>query len=585
MGSLIQNTVFGKSRYKINTYIGAVADVVKTPELLSTKLGISVNRIKFFRIIGNNLECSIIGGIYNFPHSSWLLSAISYYIDNDGLATNDTGRTFRSATSLQKIKLNGLKTIGDESLTNTSLIEISLPNVTTLKGGFGSFRINPYLKRVILPEATFSEWSYSGIDSCTSLEIVYIPKLAVLRSGGSAALNNFVFSGSKYGFKIYASPLAQTSYLGGVDKDIAWAIANRGAIVRYVTDFTKPENVTNLSVTSSYNTGFKLNFTPPNSVNGIDFYEVYANGIYQHDIKGPNDIVAGLEKNTNYDISIIAVDNFYNKSNFSNTTNVSTSNLDLDLDAQKFLDVSLNHDLGNIVNNLVTSLKNSGLWNKMYAIYPLIGNTPFQHKFNLKNPQDTNAAFRLVFNGSGNHSSNGYQTNGTNAYANTNIIVNSIHTFSNAGLTMVCGTNNTPVTTNSFDLGAQKKSTPWEAYQIHLNHGASKNNNIFVLGTIGISKTAINDARGIHTVSKTTDTEVKYFKNKNLDTVASGTQTGVIPPLNYYIGCLNNGGGPFGYSNQRIQFTAFHEGLTESEVQTFHSIIDTFENNLNRKTW
>ncbi|MDY0990262.1 fibronectin type III domain-containing protein [Flavobacterium sp. CFBP9031] len=540
MGSLLQNTVFGKQKVKLNTFIGGVGRTLNTPALLASKLGITANRITLFRVTGTNVECAITG-TFNL---SWTLRTY--------------GCTYFESTQL--VSMGSLQEWTGEN----QLKRVIVPNMTYAKGA--TFYSNSGIRSYYCPLATnIGEYDSSNI---------------FVGIGGRTR----TFEAILPGFVLYCNPILATANAGGPVADIN-TILSRGGIVRYVTDFTKPESVTNLSVTSSYNTGFRLNFTPPYSLNGIDFYEVYANGIYQHDIKGPNDIVSGLEKNTNYNISIIAVDNFYNKSSFSNIKNAFTTNLDLDLDAQKFIDVSLNHDLSITVDNLVTALKNKGLWNKMHAVYPLIGDTSFQHKFNLKNPEDTNAAFRLVFNGSGNHSSNGYQTNGTNAYANTNIIVNSIHTFSDAGLTMVCGTNNIPVTTNSYDLGAQKKSTPWEAYQIHLNHGAAKNNNVFVLGTIGISKTAINNAKGIHTVSKTTNSEVKYFKNKNLDTVVSGTQSGVIPPLNYYIGCLNNGGGAFGYSNQRIQFTAFHQGLTELEAQTFHSIIDTFENNLNRKTW
>lgn len=327
MSSLIQNTIFGKSNYKVNTYIGGIGDTINTPALLATKLGISSNRIKMFRILDNNIECAIIGGTYSLPNNSWLNSNITYFIDEKNLAVTDESRVFRSATLLQKIKLNGLRNTGDESFTNTNLAEISLPNVTNLKGRYGSFRINPKLKRIILPEASYSEWSFSGMDGCPSLEIVYIPKLAVLRSGSSAALNNFVFSSNKIGFKIYASLLAQTSYFGAVDKDIAWAIANRSAIVRYVTDFTPPNAVIDLSVTPINNTSMKFQFTPPYSQNGIDFYEVYVNGVYKQELKASSDVITGFVENTNYTISLIAVDNFYNKSDLSNVISLTTNNI------------------------------------------------------------------------------------------------------------------------------------------------------------------------------------------------------------------------------------------------------------------
>jgi hypothetical protein len=47
------------------------------------------------------------------------------------------------------------------------------------------------------------------------------------------------------------------------------------------------------------------------------------------------------------------------------------------------------------ITTLVLQLKSDAIWSKFQAIYPLVGGTAFTHKFNLINPLDTNAAFRL----------------------------------------------------------------------------------------------------------------------------------------------------------------------------------------------
>ncbi|MCR4030734.1 MULTISPECIES: fibronectin type III domain-containing protein [Flavobacterium] len=542
MGSLLQNTVFGKSNYKVNTYIGGIGPSINNPVLLANKLGIAVNRIKLFRVIDNDIECAIIGGMYEvkgFNHTD--VSQITYYRDPTGIVSG----------------------IGPQGFYNTGLIEGYFPNATYIS------------------VAAFDQNLYPSGKPKNLLKKLYIPSVTKI---GNTTLNESVFrSGNLNAGKIWANPILQTINSGGVEGDLAF-LATGNTIV-YVNDFTKPDNITNLSATSIYNTGIQLSFTPPNSINGIDWYEVYVNGIYKQDIKNSGDIISGLTKNTNYNINLIAVDNLHNKSVSSATLNFTTGNINLDVDAENFITSSQNHKYIDIINNLVVSLKTNNLWNKIQAAYPFVGSTQVNHKFNLKNPLDTNSAFRLVFNGGGTHSVNGYQTNGSNAYANTFLNVNTYHTFSNAGLTIVCGTNNVPTTTNSFDFGAQKSSSPWECYQIHLNHGASKNNNVFVVGTVGLSKTAVNNAKGIHTISKTTNTEASYSKNGNFDTTIAGTQTGIVPALPYFIGCLNNGGSPYGYSNQRIQFIIIHEGLSNEEVKTLHTIIDAFENSLGRKTW
>ena len=71
------------------------------------------------------------------------------------------------------------------------------------------------------------------------------------------------------------------------------------------------------------------------------------------------------------------------------------------------------------INTFVLDLKADGIWTKSKAIYPFIGGTAATHKFNLKDPRDLDAAFRLTFFGGWTHSATGALPNGTNGYAQT----------------------------------------------------------------------------------------------------------------------------------------------------------------------
>jgi len=71
------------------------------------------------------------------------------------------------------------------------------------------------------------------------------------------------------------------------------------------------------------------------------------------------------------------------------------------------------------INSLVISLKGYSIWNKLYVIYPFVGGTAFTNKFNLKDPRDLDAAYRLSFSGGWTHNDNGITGNGTNTLANT----------------------------------------------------------------------------------------------------------------------------------------------------------------------
>jgi hypothetical protein len=93
----------------------------------------------------------------------------------------------------------------------------------------------------------------------------------------------------------------------------------------------------------------------------------------------------------------------------------------IDPDAQAFITAAGITDATQqaAINTLVVNLKAANIYTKMIALYPFVGGSATSHKFNLINPLDTNAAFRLSFNGGFTHNSNGINPNGTNAFADT----------------------------------------------------------------------------------------------------------------------------------------------------------------------
>jgi len=149
-----------------------------------------------------------------------------------------------------------------------------------------------------------------------------------------------------------------------------------------------------------------------------------------------------------------------------------------DPDAQLFFNaeaaagVTLTTTEKDAVNQWVVDSKAANIWTKFKAIYPMVGGTATSHKFNLKNPLDTNAAFRLAFNGGWTHSSNGALPNGTNAYASTFLIPNTVFgsgyaaigIYINQALTVggarPMGSTNMDILVNTtFVRGANKAST------------------------------------------------------------------------------------------------------------------------------
>lgn len=280
-----------------NTEIGGVASTISTPALLASKLAIDVSRITNFSIVGSDIKCKITG-TYSMDDPGTLTvgfggdSNITYFRDNDNLLVGVGNYIFWNCPNLTELKVEGLLSI--ENSIGTSPI-----------------------KKLIFPLAT----SVSDFKNNPKLETLFIPLVTSL---GSTSGNNDVFGATIFSAYIYAHPSLATNNVGAPDGDLAYAIS-QGATVRYVSNFTVPNPITTLTNGTIYDTSIQLNFTPPSSTNTIDYYECYANGILKNTITTSGQYITGLTASTSYNITVVAVDIFYNKSVISNSVSASTN--------------------------------------------------------------------------------------------------------------------------------------------------------------------------------------------------------------------------------------------------------------------
>ena len=237
----------------------------------------------------------------------------------------------------------------------------------------------------------------------------------------------------------------------------------------------------------------------------------------------------------------------------------------------------------NAVNYLVESLFENNLWNKIDCLYPMVGDNLFNHKFNLKSPYDTNVDYRLVFYGGVTANRLGLQGNGSNGYANTFFnrqIVNKI----NVGFTVCIGTNNSS-TGDNYDYGVSDGGGT-------LNEFFSSKTNNTTFDKVAKLNNAIfnvqngNDAKGVYSVNKIIAiNNFKFWKNSNILSENTTAIGGLSADYPYLLAVNIFNASVYGYSNQRLQLVAMHAGFTDTEIQTFHTIIDNFNNMLSRKTW
>jgi len=226
------------------------------------------------------------------------------------------------------------------------------------------------------------------------------------------------------------------------------------------------------------------------------------------------------------------------------------------------------------INKLVLDLKIAGIWTKMKAIYPFVGGTATTHKYNLKDPQDTNAAFRLVFSGGWTHSANGALPNGTNAFAdtflvpNTSLLLNSAHISgyvrNNVGVfAPILSSEDASTFNNGLYIWPR---TTTNDYSVRINDNTS-------------AAAVAFDSRGFHLATRTASNVKKYFRN-NLSVFSLTTASIALNSSSIYIGASRNNAN---FSTHETAFNSIGEGLSDPETSAFYTAVQTFQTTLGRQ--
>jgi hypothetical protein len=240
-------------------------------------------------------------------------------------------------------------------------------------------------------------------------------------------------------------------------------------------------------------------------------------------------------------------------------------------DAQAFITAAAitNPTQQSAVNQLVVDLKGYGVWTKMKALYPFVGGTASTHKFNLKNPLDTDAAFRLVFSGGWTHSANGSQPNGTNGYADTKLNEANVLTNNNEHISIYSRTN---IDGLFCDIGIINGSIESNIF--------SKYSNVFYPRIQNTNNGILNNTSSLgHFISnRISSTEIRARQNGVLKLINSSFLG--KSNSNFFIGLA--GGLSLYYSPRQYAFASIGDGLTDAETLNFYTAVQNFQVALSR---
>ena len=255
----------------------------------------------------------------------------------------------------------------------------------------------------------------------------------------------------------------------------------------------------------------------------------------------------------------------------------------LDADANAFLAAAVitNTTQVNAVNQLTVDLKNASIWTKMKAVYPFVGGTATTHKWNLKDPQDTNAAYRLTFTGGWTHSSTGALPNGTNGYADTffNALTNMSIIDTSFGV-YVAGT----ATAGRAHIGYINGTN--QQFYLHTQsltekrgYTASSISSSYYLTKTGLTATT---QRGFWAASNRSATDRAMICSDGSFVYSTLSFSAAQISYNLFLGARNNVGAAATFDTMEHRFDFIGTGLNDTELTNLRTAVTTFNTTLGR---
>jgi len=248
-----------------------------------------------------------------------------------------------------------------------------------------------------------------------------------------------------------------------------------------------------------------------------------------------------------------------------------------DADAQAFLTATGITDLtiSDAINDLVIGYKSAGLWTKRSVIYPFVGGTVGTHKFNLKNPVDSDSANRIAFSGGLTHSSTGVLPNGTNGYGDTFLVKDTSNLVSFGFYSRTEGIN------SGYDMGAIKTPSTgynalilWQTSTVYLISNA--------VGNSQLSVSSLATSKGWF-LANFNGTAVEGFHQGIKKTGTSSFPSSDNPVSSFKLFCLQyDNGFREQFAGRESAFAVIGSNISEAEALAEYNLIQTFQTALGR---
>lgn len=222
------------------------------------------------------------------------------------------------------------------------------------------------------------------------------------------------------------------------------------------------------------------------------------------------------------------------------------------------------------VDALVKAYKANGTWSKKYAVFLISGNTAASQKWNLKDPRDLDAAYRMVWLGGTTHSNTGVKFNGTDSYGNPFV---SLATLGNTD-TQLGAYATTEGTSLEAILSVEDNTTGSMNYTIFRFNSGNVESYMF---SVSLTPVPVATAVGLLTTN-VLGTAIKIYQNGvviKTNTASGGNTAGLT--RGPYFGAHNSmGGGVIQVSSKNYVFAELGRCHTDAEVLADYNALRTY---------
>jgi hypothetical protein len=183
------------------------------------------------------------------------------------------------------------------------------------------------------------------------------------------------------------------------------------------------------------------------------------------------------------------------------------------------------------------------------------------------------------------------QGNGTNNYATTSLVPNSVFGTNTTHLSIYVNLQGT-VGSRIYDIGSNSSDASLTA-QLNLTAkrvSGAGNNTLFDAGNFNgglgrVETTSQASASGMTVGSVRSATDRTLYRNGSNIATQTANQAIAYSNFGLFIGNQNTAGNALYFSSNRYAFATIGSGLTNTEIVNLSNIINTYETSLGRNTY